>query len=276
MRMPTAYENYLRRMEDYYKIKNIDKPEWIDLARIYYGRLLYSARTLSEMCANTNIPKSKMEYLANLESIDTDVLPRELSEGGKDINAVLKQMYEELVSNKDEYFVTEWTLTKKGRRKMREYIDSIPSARGIMPPNCEFNNVPGHISLSNRIYSTNAEYELFVSMDGSRIGLKSSDAKLYLDFTERFLDLIIPMMQWERIENMLHKKNRSDDRDESVYQDFKMVLVDINRNEYDLNLLTESRENPFMQLLKLVWEEYEDVLKDNNMVLPWFSVLGWM
>ena len=28
MRMPTAYENYLRRMEDYYKIKNIDKPEW--------------------------------------------------------------------------------------------------------------------------------------------------------------------------------------------------------------------------------------------------------
>ena len=92
MRMPTAYENYLRRMEDYYKIKNIDKPEWIDLAKTYYDRLLYSARMLSEMCANTNIPKSKMEYLANLESIDTDVLPRELSEGGKDINAVLKQI----------------------------------------------------------------------------------------------------------------------------------------------------------------------------------------
>jgi len=41
-------------------------------------------------------------------------------------------------------------------------------------------------------------------------------------------------------------------------------------------LLTESGENLFMQSLKLVWEEYEDVLKDNNMVLLWFSVLGWL
>lgn len=74
---------------------------------------------------------------------------------------------------------------------------------------------------------------------------------------------------------MSHKKDRSDNRDESVYQDFKIVLVDINWNEYDLNFITESLENSFMELLKLVWEEYRDILKDNNMILPWFSVLGW-
>ena len=66
------------------------------------------------------------------------------------------------------------------------------------------------------------------------------------------------------------------DRDDSIYQDFRTVLVDISWNEYDLNLLTESDTHPFMDLLRLVWQEYGDTIKERNLVLPWFEVLGWV
>lgn len=53
-------------------------------------------------------------------------------------------------------------------------------------------------------------------------------------------------------------------------------MVDINWNEYDLYLLTESNTNPFVELLRLVWEEYGAILKERDLVLPWFKVLGWV
>ena len=56
---------------------------------------------------------------------------------------------------------------------------------------------------------------------------------------------------------------------------FETAIVDIDWNEYELNLLTEKPDNPFMELLNLVWEEYSDYMKANNLVLPWFEVLGW-
>ena len=52
-------------------------------------------------------------------------------------------------------------------------------------------------------------------------------------------------------------------------------MVDINWNEYDLKLLAEFDSNPFMELLRLVWEEYGETLRERNLVLPWFKVLEW-
>lgn len=261
-------------MEAYYKIKKLEIPEWVRQAKEYYSSWFYTVRSLDEICSNTNIPKNTMEYWANLEPTDMKALQNGLID--KDFRVIIKKMYEELVSNKEEYFVTEWTLSKKGRKRMREYRDAINSA-GIKMSQNEFNNVPGLVTFTNRIYSFDAEYELFVSFDGSRIGLRNGgDNEVYMDFTERFLDLVIPMMQWERFRNMLHKKDRGVDREDSVYQDFRTVLVDINWNEYDLDLLEYLEGNPFIQLLKLVWEEYGEVLRGKDMVLPWFATLGWV
>lgn len=279
MRGPTAYETYLQRLADYYKIKRIDKPEWIDKASRYYSRLYYSARSFSEMCHDTAIPKATMEYLANLGEDSLDDLPKELISGGGDINSVLKDMYRELLSGKEEYFINEWTLSKAGRRKMREFVNRIPSASGIMPPKCEFTNVPKDISFSNRIYDFKAEYELTVTLAGSRICLRNGDGDSrhteYIDFTERFLDEVIPMLQWENFENLLHEKDRSEGRDESIYQDFKTVLVDVNWNEFDLKLSPDNCDNVFMRLLRLVWEEYGEIMSEKGWVLPWFYTLGW-
>ena len=33
--------------------------------------------------------------------------------------------------------------------------------------------------------------------------------------------------------------------------------------------------NPFIKLLQLVWEEYADEIKENDLVVPWFNILGW-
>lgn len=52
-------------------------------------------------------------------------------------------------------------------------------------------------------------------------------------------------------------------------------MVDINWNEYELDLLTDV-DNPFMELLRLVWDEYADYMKSNDLVMPWFNVLGWV
>jgi len=43
-------------------------------------------------------------------------------------------MYTELMEHKNQYFLNEWTLTKAGRKKMREYVEKLPSSRGLNPP----------------------------------------------------------------------------------------------------------------------------------------------
>ena len=206
-------------------------------------------------------------------------MPEELKKETAELYTCLSEMYDELIDSRDEYFINEWTLTKKGRRKMREYIDRMPSAGNILPPKTEFTNVPDSIKYINRIYSFEAEYELTVTLGGSRICIRNGDSDYrhteYIDFTERFLDEVIPMVQCERLYGCLKAKDRSKDRDDSVYQDFKTVLVDINWNEYDLKLLAEFDSNPFMELLRLVWEEYGETLRERNLVLPWFKVLEW-
>ena len=104
MRLPTAYEIYLHRLKDYYKIKHLECPTWIDKASSCYSRLYYSHRSFADMCSNTAIPKYTMEYLANLETENMEDIPDELIEGSVDINAILKEMYKELMSKKELYF----------------------------------------------------------------------------------------------------------------------------------------------------------------------------
>ena len=280
MRGPTEYESYLHRMGDYYRIKQLEQPEWIYSAMWEYGSLYYAARKLAQICSDTNIPKSVMEWLASIKNksyLERTDLPEEL----KNVDAYncLAELYDELIHGKEEYFLHEWTLTKKGRRKMREYIDKMPSVRSLKPPRTAFTNVPDSINYMNSAWS-DSEYELTVTLGGSRICIRNGDNDFrhteYIDFTERFLDAVIPLVQRERLYGYLKPNDMVDDRDDSIYQDFETVLVSINRHAYDLNLLTESGSNPFIELLRLVWEEYGDTFKERNLVLPWFQILGWV
>ena len=277
MRRPSAYEMYLYRLRKYYEIKHLECPVWVDKAKKYYCFL--AQRPYREMCSDTAIPKAVMAFLSRLSKDELDDIPEELVAGASENITVLKEMYRELISDKDLCFINEWTLSKKGRRVMRGFVDRIPSAYEIMPPENEFTNVPGSISFSNRIYK--AEYELTVTLDGSRICLRNGDKdfsnNVYIDFTERFLDKIIPTVQWERFDRLnLRAIDWKKERDETVYQDFKTVFFEIDRYEYDLNLFAPDKTNPFIDVLKLVWDEYGDVLKEKDLVLPWFHLLDWV
>ena len=132
---------------------------------------------------------------------------------------------------------------------------------------------------SNRFNWVNAEYELFVAVVGSRICIKNGNPDSrhteYIDFTPAFLDKIIPLMQWESLFPFLEEKNYGKDTDDSIYQDFSKVLVDVNRYKYELDLQHVSEGNPFTDILRLIWCEYETVLKDKELLLPWFRLLGW-
>ena len=46
-------------------------------------------------------------------------------------------------------------------------------------------------------------------------------------------------------------------------------------NECDLVLTDQNINNIFVEVLKLVWEEYSDILRHNDIVLPWFYSL-WL
>lgn len=136
-----------------------------------------------------------------------------------------------------------------------------------------------HLVFSNRFNWVHAEYELIVTLGGSRVCIKNGDSDSrnaeYINFTVSFLDKIIPLMQWENLIPFLKRKNYDDILDDSIYQDFSVIQVETNRYNYELNLHTVPEDNPFMKILRLVWDEYKTVFREKNMVLPWFKILGW-
>lgn len=101
----------------------------------------------------------------------------------------------------------------------------------------------------------------------------------YRNFTAHFLDEIIRLVQWEDIKNVTHKKERCNERDDSRYQDYKKVVVDVqdftNAEEFDLILSPAQADNVFMKVLKLIWEEYGEILEEKGLVVLWFYRLGW-
>lgn len=82
-------------------------------------------------------------------------------------------------------------------------------------------------------------------------------------------------MQWETLASYLRERKYDEERNDSVYQDNSRMAIDINHYFCDLNLLTKEETNPYIKILKLVWDEYEDVLREKSLVLPWFKLLGW-
>lgn len=281
MRGPTPYEEYLWRLRDYYRINRLQQPSWLDAATKYYGMLFYAGRELHEQCSNTNIPKTTMNWLSELDkSLISEDLPAELREGARDCVTVLSEMYHTLIEGTDKYFINQWTLSRAGRKKMREYLNILPSVRNIMPPKTEFTNVPTHLIFSNRIDWVNSEYELFVAIVGSRICIKNgnpdSRCTEYINFTPAFLNKVIPIIQWEALLPFLDKKSYGENMNDLIYQDFSKIQIEINQFIYELDLQSTSKDNPFIELLKLVWDEYETVFREKKLILPWFKTLSWV
>ena len=179
-------------MRDYYRIKGLERPSWIDAATRYYSMLFYAGRELHEQWSRTNIPKETIEWLSSLDhSLVSDDLPLELREGARECVAVLSEMYHTLIEGKDRYFINQWTLSREGRKKMREYLNILPTVRNIMPPKTEFTNVPDHLIFSKdsfwglnervpRCMSTNCRSKVWKTIgQGGIVGIIMLDIPLY-------------------------------------------------------------------------------------------------
>ena len=130
MRKLSAYEMYLSKLRRSY---GWDKaPRWIAEAQ----RLLCdSKRELMNQCSGQSVSKEAMTWLEGLkEKIVPNDFPPEIREHVKIYRNVLSEMYLTLTGNRNEYFISEYTLTKAGRRKMREYLDMLPDVPDIEPP----------------------------------------------------------------------------------------------------------------------------------------------
>ena len=51
------------------------------------------------------------------------------------------------------------------------------------------------------------------------------------------------------------------------------MCVDVDGCEFELDLTEGNQTDPFMELLCLVWKEYGETIKDNDLVPPWFKYL---
>jgi len=79
MRIISKYAQYLIRLQDYYRVENLEAPEWIQIAQSYNDMLDYGWRHYWDMCSDSAIPKKEMEYLSNLVQVDPiDGVPKEL------------------------------------------------------------------------------------------------------------------------------------------------------------------------------------------------------
>ena len=140
-----------------------------------------------------------MNWLSELDqSLISEDLPVELREGATECVAVLSDMFHTLTEGADKYFISQWTLSRAGRKKMREYLNNLPTVRNIMPPKTEFTNVPDCLIFSNRFNWVNAEYELFVAVVGSRICIKNGNPDSKENFFNEVHSLIrdVEVLYW--------------------------------------------------------------------------------
>ena len=126
MRLPDDYEKYLIDLER--KSNTCYKYEYIKNAKSCYSLCVHFIKMLHLHCSNSNIPDHMMSYLASLTDNSDyydDRMPVELLKCSEFAIEKLTAMYKELTDQEDLYFQYRWTLTRPGRKKMREYLNAI-------------------------------------------------------------------------------------------------------------------------------------------------------
>ncbi len=141
MRKFTEYENYLYELEKYYRVKNIPQPEWIRKAWKCYSFIFNWHRYLNKIAdgSSCSISKNDMKLFSKLKIIESiDDIPEDLKENYKISFNAVQEMYNNLITDKDRYFICEWTLSKAGRKLVRQYQEKIGSALKLKVPQNNF------------------------------------------------------------------------------------------------------------------------------------------
>ena len=80
-----------------------------------------------------------MKLFSKLKIIESiDDIPEDLKENYKISFNAVQEMYNNLITDKDRYFICEWTLSKAGRKLVRQYQEKIGSALKLKVPQNNF------------------------------------------------------------------------------------------------------------------------------------------
>ncbi len=278
MRLPSAYELYLNNMADYYRSRKENLPKWLQNAFwCQYLYLHYFRFSLRGSAIQTIEKLWKQFESVPVDYSDPSSLPYELSDFYKQSYYVLFELNRLFVVEKNPLYVNGKEITKQGGKKMNELSDLLPKFQISMPEN-KFTNMPPKIIFGDSyISSSRTKSEHSIEIDVFR-NIVINDKKLahplnfkVFSMNAGLMDELIRILQWEQIMPFLYEADAKYS-DNSLYSDFRVVHVSAGRYHADINLLEETDNNPFVEILRMIWDVYKNRMKEENIVPPWFEV----
>lgn len=126
MRAATKYERFLYKRprtytDDFNDEENLEeftkymKPLW------EYSGLYNIYREYERISGNTTIAKGFFDKLLEIEYTGNELFPPNLVTCGTKMVQLQKELAQELLSDKNKYFINDYTLSKKGCRIVKEY-----------------------------------------------------------------------------------------------------------------------------------------------------------
>lgn len=128
MRAPTRYERFLHKRprtytDDYDNGENLKefvkymKPIW------EYTGLYDLYRKYDRIADNTTTAKGFYDKLLEIEYKGNELFPPNLITCGMEMVKLQKELAQKLLADKNNYFINDYTLSKKGCRLVKEYAD---------------------------------------------------------------------------------------------------------------------------------------------------------
>ena len=281
MRKLFAYEKYLLDMDRYFSVRKEPLPEPFCKALRYVGfwheYLRFSLRGSSLQSIE------KLWFICNGISSDDPVfsdLPSEFRPLYKNTYDVLHDLYRIFIVDKDPVYVIGKEITKAGGKKINEIADRLNDCGWPLPPENELTNAIRKITYSGgENYGkckTGLDIEVFkhISVATENGSLYDPLPYVFFGMTVDLMEKLIPLLQWDRIEPYLREGSCREENGSGA-DDPAVIYVSAYGLSCRLDLLNAAAENPFIKILKLVWDEYGESFKEKRIDLPWFKMLGW-
>lgn len=268
------YQNYLGDMYRYYTMSGGDIPDWLNKANwcefFYFRRLPDFSRG-----ASIGTIKKLWDEFSQISIDHFSDLSDELRPFYKQIFDILDELNRKLLVDGDPQYVRNKQLTRAGGKLINDSSKQLPSFYDIQPPSNKFTNIPHNITFTDSRDSSEVKYCLSIEIF-RRISWQTEQKKgSFEGYTFRsaplVMDQLISILQWNNIRPYLHiDENEPDD---STYKDLSTVYVVADDIHCSLNLLKADADNPFLNTLKTIWNNYGQLLKVKNIDLPWFKMI---
>lgn len=142
MRAPTRYERFLDKRPRTYTDDYDDEENLKEFAKYMrpiweYSGLYNIYRKYANIAYNTTTAKGYFEKLLSIEYKGNVLFPPNLVNCGMEIVQLQKELAQELLADRNKYFINDYTLSKNGCRMVKEYADKMYETVSTLTPDDE-------------------------------------------------------------------------------------------------------------------------------------------